>query len=440
MTQLVSEAKALSKERYMHVVFCALGTFLLPEYLAVICAIVAAVLAHKEAKETNCRLHTFGETGRRSVFFVGGLLLTLTFTSTFLFSAGTVAMWLVMSMMYLSLMAVITDKERLCRLFQALTLCLGLLGAIACIQYFGCRYFHWGKEMLQLWNFLDAPLFRLLPVQEFHLITSSTRAAATYSNPNIFAEAMIFLLPLSAYSIRSARHTSSRVLFSCCLALGVLGIGFSFSRAAYFCILGLLFLFIIYLVPRVHRPWGVVIFFGAAALVALVALTPNVFSDRMQTLNNGDESISERTQLWAAALDAITERPIFGYGAGVQTSTNIMTEAGLPTVPHAHSLYLQLLIEGGAVLLMLFFLPLFNIIYTQWDTLFRKNHQPLLGYSVMSSLLGLLAFGLADYPLMCPKLVVLWWILFALSDLSGAFYADQPLGKLIEKKESEPDA
>ncbi len=450
MMHLFAEAKSLCKERYMWVIFCVLGVFLLPEYLAVISAIVAAVLAHKEATETCCRIHKYGETGRRSLFFLCGLLLTLTFSTAFLSSAATVLMWLVMALLYFSLLTVITNKERLCRLFQALTLCVGVLGLISCIQYFGVRYLHWGREALQLWNFLDIPLYGMVfKGPEFHLITSSSRTAATYTNPNIFAEAMIFLIPLSAYSIQSARHHSSRLLFSLCLAIGVLGTGFSFSRSSYFCLLGILFLFLMYLVPRLKWPWNLILFAGSIALVILLAKTPNVFAQRMQTLGQGtaDKSISERSRLWMAALDAITERPIFGYGAGVKTSTQIMAQAGLPTVPHAHSLYFQLLIEGGAVLLMLFFLPLFNIVYTQWDTLFRKKRQPLLGYSVMVSLAGLLAFGLVDYPLQCPKLVGIWWILFALSDLSGAFYANQPLGRLIEKKEpiseqegGEPDA
>ena len=439
MRELFSEAKDLSKERYMWVIFCVLGVFLLPEYLAPFSAILALILAYKETKAQGIASHRFGETGRRTAFFVAGMLLTVTFSTSPLGSLATVAMWLLMATVYMALLAVITDKERLCRLFQALTLCLGVLGLLGCMEYFGCSFLGWGRKALQFWNFLDEPLLKLLPI-DTHLYSAGTRVAATYTNPNIYAEAMVFLMPLSAYCIRAARHTASRVIFSLCLFAGVWGTAFSFSRASYFVMVGLLFLFVLYLVPRVKRPWGVVIFLAAVAVVALLALTPNIFSERMQTLNSGDESVSERTQLWAVALSAITERPIFGYGAGVQPATEIMKAAGLATVPHAHSLYLQLLIEGGAVLLMLFFLPVFNIVYTQGDTLFRKKRQPLLGFSVLVSLMGLMAFGLADFPLMTPKLVGIWWILFALSDISGAFYADQPLGKLIEKKEETPDA
>ncbi len=442
MREILAEMKSLSKERYMWVIFFAIGVFLLPEYLAPIGVLVGAILANKEAKAQSRRVHLFGETGRRTGFFIAGMLLTVTYSASPLFSLATVLMWLLMAFVYLSLLAVITDKERLCRLFQVLTLCLGVLGIISCIEYFGCHYLHWGRRALQFWNFLDEPILKFLPVQEMHLMTSSTRAAATFTNPNIFAEAMIFLIPISAYSISVARHVCSRVLFSFCLVVGVLGTGFSFSRSSYFCLLGILFLFLMYLVPRVKWPWNLVIFVGSIILVYLLVKTPNVFAQRMQTLSqgSGDKSISERTRLWTAALAAITKRPIFGYGAGIQSATDIMTAAGLPKVPHAHSTYLELLIEGGAVLLTLFFLPIFNIVYTQWKTLFRKNRQPLLGYSVMVSLAGLIAFGLVDFPLLTPKLVGIWWILFALSDLSAAFYADQPLGRLIEKKESTPDA
>lgn len=439
MREILAEAKELSKQRYMWVVFCVLGLFLLPEYVAPIAAVVAMILAHGEVKATGRRGFLVGETGRRSVFFIAAMLLSVTYSIVPLGSITTVLMFLVMVPAYFALLAVITDKERLVRLFQSLTLCLGVLGVIACVQYVGCAYGGWGRDALQFWNFLDRPVYGLLPI-DIRLYSDGVRVASTYSNPNIFAGAMVFLMPLSAYCIRSARHTASRVLFSLCLFAGVWGTAFSFSRASYAVMIGILFLFVLYLVPRVKRPWGVVIFVSAVALVALLALTPNIFSERMQTLNSGDESVSERTQLWAVALSAITERPVFGYGAGIQTTTAIMKEAGLATVPHAHSLYLELLVEGGAVLLMLFFLPVFNVVYTQGDTLFRKRRQPLLGFSVMVSLAGMMAFGLVGFPLFTPKLVGIWWVLFALSDITGAFYADKPLGKLIEKKEETPDA
>ncbi len=439
MREILAEAKDLSKQRYMWVIFCVLGLFLLPEYIAPIAGAVALILAHGEVKATGRRGFLVGETGRRSVFFIAAMLLSVTYSIAPLGSVTTVLMFLAMVPSYFALLAVITDKERLVRLFQSLTLCLGLLGVIGCVQYVGCAFLGWGRDALQLWNFLDRTVYGLLPI-DIRLYSEGMRVAATYSNPNIFAGAMVFLMPLSAYCIRSARHTASRVLFSLCLFAGVWGTAFSFSRASYLVMVGLLFLFVLYLVPRVKRPWGLVIFVSAVALVALLALTPNIFSARMQTLNGGDESVSERAQLWSVAFSAITERPIFGYGAGIQTTTAIMKEAGLATVPHAHSLYLELLVEGGALLLMLFFLPVFNVIYTQGDTLFRKRRQPLLGFSVFVSLAGLMAFGFVGFPLFTPKLVGIWWVLFALSDLAGAFYADQPLGRLIEKKEDVPDA
>ncbi len=438
MRELMTEAKDLAKQRYMWVIFCVLGVFLLPEYIAPIAVILALILAYGEVKATGRRGFLVGETGRRSVFFLAAMLLSVTYSIAPLGSVTTVLMFLVMAPAYLALLAVITDKERLVRLFQSLTLCLGVLGVLGCVQYFGCALLGWGRDALQFWNFLDRSVYGLLPI-DIRLYSDGTRVAATYSNPNIFAGAMVFLMPLSAYCIRAARHTASRVLFALCLVAGVWGTAFSFSRASYAVMVGLLFLFVLYLIPRVKRPWGVVIFLAAAAVVALFALTPNIFSARMQTLNGGDVSVSERTRLWLTALSAITERPVFGYGAGIQSTTAIMKAAGLATVPHAHSLYLELLVEGGAVLLALFFLPVFNIVYTQGDTLFRKKRQPLLGFSVLVSLAGLMAFGLVGFPLFTPKLVGVWWVLFALSDLAGSFYANQPLKTWKKKEENKEE-
>ena len=439
MRAMVAEAKTLWKQRYFWVIVCVLGVFLLPEYVAPVSALLALVLAGKEAKAAGVSAFRFGKTGRRVVWFMAGMLVTVIYSAARLGTLETVAMWVVMAAAYFALLAAITDKERLCRLCQALTLCLGVLGLLGCIEYVGCTCLGWGRDGLQFWNFLDKWVYEWLPM-DIRLYSKGIRVASTYSNPVVFAEAMMFLLPLSVYSIRSARHTASRVLFSLCLLAGVWGVAFSFSRAAYFVMMGILFLFVLYLIPRVKRPWGLVILLAAVALVAVFMLTPNIFSDRMQTLNSADESVSERTQLWAVALSAIAERPVFGYGAGIQPATEMMHAAGLTAVPHAHSLYLELLIEGGAFLLVLFLLPVFRILYAQGSTLFRKRRQPLLGFSIVVSLLGLLAFGLADFPLLCPKLVGVWWVLFALADLFGALYQNEPLGNLVVKKEASPDA
>jgi O-antigen ligase len=70
-------------------------------------------------------------------------------------------------------------------------------------------------------------------------------------------------------------------------------------------------------------------------------------------------TFSNRTRIWSAVMTAIWKRPLLGYGYGgfwrgfVGESGNLMTSVGF-SVPHAHSGYLNIWLQTGAVGLGLF--------------------------------------------------------------------------------------
>ena len=54
-------------------------------------------------------------------------------------------------------------------------------------------------------------------------------------------------------------------------------------------------------------------------------------------------AVSDRWRMWMESITRILDRPIFGYGAGTDTTWTLFEQAGLST-PHAHNIVLQILL------------------------------------------------------------------------------------------------
>ena len=86
----------------------------------------------------------------------------------------------------------------------------------------------------------------------------------------------------------------------------------------------------------------------ALCTIALMALFIGLTcSDLILSPTVLDPSLNHRTAIWQAALDAIRQSPLVGYGFGHQQKINILI-GGQP-VAHAHSLPLQMILNYGVV-------------------------------------------------------------------------------------------
>ena len=437
MRQWVSSVCVLARERWSWVYACVVLMFLLPEYCAPVLAVVALALAWRDIKAAR-RRGLLGDAGRWIWLYLAFMAISAIYSRTPVISLFTFLMWAVAFAFYAALTAVTTSPERLRRLVQLLVLTAGLLGAIACVQYFGASVLGWPRETYQLWNPLNEKLYTLLPFQ-VRLYNEGIRVGATYDNPNVFAESVLFLLPFAAYGAITSRRWQTKYIYLACLLVGIVGMAFAFSRASYLCLLAMVTVFLLFNISRLKRARGPLVFI-ALLLILLIAI-PNVFTERMATLRLSERSVSERVQVWLAVLPEIAAHPFGGIGAGVQGTTDLLAAAGLPGVPHAHNLYLQLLLEGGALALTSFMIVMMRMLHLHGTVADIKTRRGFhFSVAFIAVLCGFLLFGWMDYPLLSPKLVSLFWILLALSDLAASFYIDKPLSPLMGKKRSEPHA
>jgi O-Antigen ligase len=246
-------------------------------------------------------------------------------------------------------------------------------------------------------------------------------AIGTFANHNHYANYFVMLTPLALLGLRNSlspsRSSSSRDVlvvasWGCVLLLFVAALLASGSRAGVASALlstcvaaGML-----WYKPGIlkRKPWMVL-----AAVVTLVAvfwlvLDPRFVTDRVSAQQLGSDTklrwqliVSTGAAAWA----------FFPFGSGLGTFEAVYPRFQPPgaggTVPHAHSDYLELLMELGALFFVLAYL-LCRLVWQQWKSwrLWTAQHRrsPEVNLQVMAliGLVGLFAHSWVEFNLRIP--------------------------------------
>lgn len=95
-------------------------------------------------------------------------------------------------------------------------------------------------------------------------------------------------------------------------------------------------------------------------LFSLFTFGPDPVAERFALIEDQMNSMSGRTPIWEVAVKQVKERPLLGYGYGLNIFTKVYEEGREdppgegPTVQHEHNLFLSLLIQTGLVGTLLF--------------------------------------------------------------------------------------
>lgn len=426
---------------------------LFPEYVSFIFVLVAGGFAIRELRQHKQKLE-LGFIGKMILAYCGYMAITLIYSRNRISTLETLAMWLVLFAVYLIVFNILTDPDRLDFLLFYITAVAGTVGLIACIQYrFGLLT---NTNPIKFWFFIDKYVYKWLPlgITETKYIL---RSCSTFSNPNVLAEYLMmsapFVVCFNYCEQRKELHAFSRI----CLLLTFGGVMFSFSRGGY--IAALILLAALIVLNFRHK-------FSAIALYTFAALmlVPDEVFERLFSINKGakagktivesvigqtsidytttseiinnnpsDSAISTRWRIWLESLRAFLERPIFGYGAGVQTSGDILREQNLQVI-HTHNIITQLLIEGGIIALLIF--AIIGIVTVKRGVVLMKS-----GYSTaMWSGIAVLGFatsftvqGMVDYPLMTPKLICTFLLILGIADRLVRFHDHPDEPALVRK-------
>jgi O-antigen ligase len=201
--------------------------------------------------------------------------------------------------------------------------------------------------------------------------------AGLSGNPNDLALMLNLLIPVGIALFLNTRKTSMRILCLIVLAVDVVGVIVTFSRAGF---LALAAIGVLYFVRMVRRPGPDRGWAFAVLLLVIVSLPllPSTYMNRVATVTDIDSDITGSSQIrWrdtVAAARFVMEHPIIGAGIG-------MDALALNTVRgekwnQVHNVYFQYAVDLGVPGIVLFLALFYGVFKAASSSRRRLAHLP----------------------------------------------------------------
>ncbi|WIV13463.1 O-antigen ligase family protein [Proteiniborus sp. MB09-C3] len=239
-----------------------------------------------------------------------------------------------------------------------------------------------------------------------------TRVYSTLDNPNILAEYLVMVIPLTFALFWTSKKKLNKLFFLLAVGVQFLCILLTFSRGGW---LGLALAMIIFAFFVDRR----LILLYIAAGIGLLIISPEVILTRIATIGNTqDTSTAYRFPLWMAALDMIRDFWITGVGLGPMAFKAIYPQymrLGVMAV-HTHNIFLQMFVETGIFGFIGFLVFIFNNMRCNLITFVKgiDKRAKIIAIAIFSSIAGLMLHGLVEYIFFDNKIIIMFWILLAI--------------------------
>lgn len=239
------------------------------------------------------------------------------------------------------------------------------------------------------------------------------RVESFFDNPNTYAEVLILLLPLILALILTSRHWLPRLVACCIFIMGVVALGMTYSRASWIGIAVAMAVFVFLWKPKLIPAF-------IALCILCVPLLPSTIWNRILTITNmSDSSTASRIPLYKAALRTIRKSPVSGAGLGTTAVQQFISDYNLyhakaPFV-HAHNIYLEVWIEAGLLGFVGFLASMFWNIKNAARAVRHSSNSAArtITAACSASLCGAMVCGLADYLWNYPRVMSIFWFVFA---------------------------
>lgn len=263
------------------------------------------------------------------------------------------------------------------------------------------------------------------------------RAFSTFGQPNFLASWLLLAVPLSFYLGYSARHFLAKSGYFFLAAVQIIVLFLTGSRGG---LLALFFaggIYLIYLFANVSWPSRRKFFLGSGfvILLLLAALAAShLWGSRMGGWKNFYYgSVGARANFYAAAADALQERPLFGYG--LENGEDIFIKYYEPdwavygdvgqSADRAHNLILDIILSAGFFGLILFAL-LYYFFFSLAAGNIKRKKSPELSLALTLGVAGYLFSLLFSFSVAAGE-IYFWLFLALLAVLNHE--ADETSGK-----------
>ena len=172
---------------------------------------------------------------------------------------------------------------------------------------------------------------------------------------------------------------------------------------------------ILILKPKLIPPFIVL------CIMAIPLLPNSIYNRILSSFNSSDTSISSRNEIYDATWEMIKRHPIRGVGLGsdVVRDSVMVTNLykSLNIYIHSHNLYLQLMAETGIFGLLAFIASMLSGFKSGLHVITGRRGEfglRILIAAAISGLIGVLVYGIVDYPWSYPRVMLIFWMLFGI--------------------------
>ncbi len=240
-----------------------------------------------------------------------------------------------------------------------------------------------------------------------------TRVYSVFGNPNILAEYLIMIIPISAALFWYSKKIHKKAIFLITSLILTIALVLTLSRGGWVGFAFGIFIFIILIEKKLLL---------ALIPIALLGIyfLPQSIINRILTIGNlGDSSNAYRIRLWKITLEIIRDNWLVGVGFGyIPFKTTFETYIRTMPAYHSHNTYLQTMGEMGGILGLIVFVMFIFVLYKYAIKRLMKDEDRYIrtmAGGVLAGLSALLAHGGAvESVLYLPKIIITFWTLVAL--------------------------
>ena len=239
------------------------------------------------------------------------------------------------------------------------------------------------------------------------------RVFSFFKNPNAFANLLVYFIPISAAMIFYSPTWREKLFFLMVTGAGGIALLLTLSRGGWFALAVSFFVLALCLCPR----W--VPLFILLVVLAL-PLLPDMIKSRIMSIFVGDSSVSSRNYIYSAVVRLLEENWLLGVGLGTSALKRGIAyyDVYYATFPfvHAHNILLEIWAESGIVASVAFICTICAS-FVKGLAARKRAKTPLLKAVIAGAIAGLtgsMVFGLTDYAWTFPRIMVLFWFLFAI--------------------------
>ncbi len=394
-----------NKGKWMWAPATMLCAALSPEYFAPFFTVIGTVIAWKQASKPGL-MHHYGLLGKAFTVYICWMIIGLFYSNSLISGLASVGLWILMFGGFIMFSLFLDNRNKIDSVIYLGGLSGGIAGFLGIMQMI---LYHYGGKIVKglgtlfnpFWHCLDILISKLvtllpdfitshMPSTTFH--TFDTRACGTFSNPLFFATFEILMLPLAAYGFLHFEDKKKRIISFICMLLCLGGVASSYSRGPYIAVAAVFIILLCYGGKKSLK----IAASGSGVLIVLFFTANGIFKRLLTLRSDKDISVNTRELIWSAVFKMAKEKPVFGYGTGFDNVRQMLHNIYGINQPHAHNIIFEILLENGAIGVILFAAVCIIFAVNIFKLIAKGNTECGYAITMLASFSGFFLCGMTD--------------------------------------------